>query len=63
MSPLGAYILSLVALMVLVSVAAWLLNIPLWAIAGLSLVGLLFIRRVFRRLASRRARQDTEPRA
>ena len=62
MSPIGALVLALVALVVLASLGAWLLNIPLWAIGAFSLVGLLVIRRTFRRLLNRRARQDTEAR-
>jgi len=55
-------VLSLVALVVLASLAAWLLNLPLWAIGAFSVAGLLLIRRTFRRLAKGRARQDTEAR-
>ena len=62
MSPLGAFVLALVALVVLASLAAWLLNMPLWAIGVFSVVGLLLVRRTFRRLASRRARQEPEAR-
>lgn len=62
MSPLGTLVLALVALVVLASLAAWLLNMPLWAIGAFSLVGLLVIRRTFRRLSNSRARQDTEAR-
>ena len=62
MSPIGALVLALVALVVLASLAAWLLNIPLWAIGAFSVAGLLVIRRTFRLLANRRARQDTEAR-
>jgi hypothetical protein len=62
MSPIGALVLALVALVVLASLGAWLLNIPLWAIGAFSLAGLLVIRRTFRRLLNRRARQDTEAR-
>jgi membrane protein implicated in regulation of membrane protease activity len=60
LSPIGALVLALVALVVLGSLAGWLLNMPLWAIGAFSVVGLLLVRRTFRRLASRRARQDTE---
>ena len=60
MSPIGALVLALVAIVVLVSLAAWLLNLPLWAIGVFSSVGLLLTRWTFRRLSSRRARQDTE---
>ena len=62
MSPIGALVLALATLVVLASLAAWLLNIPLWAIGAFSLAGLLVIRRTFRRLVNRRARQDTEAR-
>ena len=60
MSPIGALILALVALLVLGALAGWLLNIPLWGIGAVSLIGLLLIRRTYRRQSNRRARQDTE---
>ena len=60
MSPIGALVVALAALVVLASLAAWLLNIPLWAIGAFSLGGLLAIRATYRRLLNRRARQDTE---
>jgi hypothetical protein len=62
MSPIGALVVVLAALLVLASLAAWLLNVPLWAIGAFSLAGVLAIRATFRRLVNRRARQDTEAR-
>lgn len=62
MSPIGALVVALAALVVLASLAAWLLNVPLWAIGAFSLVGALAIRATFRRLLNRRARQNTETR-
>ena len=62
MSPIGALVVALAALVVLASLAAWLLNVPLWAIGAFSLVGALAIRATFRRLLNRRARQNTEAR-
>ena len=62
MSPIGAFVVALAALVVLASLAAWLLNVPLWAIGAFSFAGLLVIRATYRRLLNRRARQDTEAR-
>ena len=62
MSPIGAFVVALAALVVLASLAAWLLNVPLWAIGAFSLTGLVAIRATYRRLLNRRARQDTEAR-
>ena len=62
MSPIGAFVVALAALVVLASLAAWLLNVPLWAIGVFSLGGLLAIRATYRRLLNRRARQNTEAR-
>jgi len=61
-SPIGAFVVALAALVVLASLAAWLLNVPLWAIGVFSLGGLLAIRASYRRLLNRRARQNTEAR-
>jgi len=61
-SPIGAFVVALAALVVLASLAAWLLNVPLWAIGVFSLGGLLAIRATYRRLLNRRARQNTEAR-
>ncbi len=60
MSPTGALVISLVALLALGSLAAWLLNLPLLAIGIFAAIGGLLTRWVFRRLARGRARQDTE---
>jgi Flp pilus assembly protein TadB len=60
MSASGALILTLIAILLLGGVAAWLLNMPIWLIAALLVGGGLVIRRIFRRLMARRARQDTE---
>jgi membrane protein implicated in regulation of membrane protease activity len=60
MSPTAALILTLVALVLLGSLAAWLLNVPIWAIGIFAVLGGLLTWRVFRRLARRGARQDTE---
>ena len=60
MSPAGALLLVLVALILLGCLAAWLLNVPFWAIAVFAALGGLLTYRVYRRIAVRRARQDTE---
>jgi Flp pilus assembly protein TadB len=60
MSASGALILTLVAILLLGGVAAWLLNMPAWLIAAFLVGGGLVILRIFRRLRARRARQDTE---
>jgi hypothetical protein len=60
MSPTGALLVALSAILVLGAFAAWLLNIPLWAIAAFLVGGILVIRRIFRRLPAARARQEAE---
>jgi hypothetical protein len=60
MSPTGALLVVLVALILLGCLAAWLLNVPLWAITVIATIGGLLTWRLFRRLAAGRARQDTE---
>ena len=60
MSATAALILALVALVLLGSLAAWLLNVPVWAIGTFSVLGGLLTWRAFRRLSRGRARQDTE---
>jgi Flp pilus assembly protein TadB len=60
MSASGALILTLSAIVVLGAVAAWLINMPIWLIAAFLVGGGFVIRRIFRRLLARRARQDTE---
>ena len=61
MSPAAALVLVLLALGVLGGVTAWLINVPIWAIGVLVVLGGLLARRVFRRRSGGRARQDTEP--
>ena len=60
MSPTGASLLVLSALVLLGCLAAWLLNVPIPAIAVFAVISGLLIRAGFRRLSKRRARQDTE---
>ena len=60
MSPAGALLLAVSAIVVLGAVAAWLINMPIWLIAVFLVAGGLVIRRIFRRLSQSRARQDTE---
>jgi membrane protein implicated in regulation of membrane protease activity len=60
LSPAGALLLVLIALILLGCLAAWLLNVPLWAIAAFAAIGSLVTYRVYRRLTARRARQNTE---
>ena len=60
MTPTGALVLALVALIVLGSFAAWLLNVPLLAIGVLAALAGRLCRWVLRRWAHGRARQDTE---
>jgi Flp pilus assembly protein TadB len=60
MSASAALILTLVAILLLGGVAAWLINMPIWLIATFLVGGGLVIRRIFSRLMARRARQDTE---
>lgn len=60
MSPAGALILALGGVLVLGTLAAWLLNMPLWSIGVFLAAGALLIRRVIRRISHSRARQNTE---
>lgn len=60
MSALGVLIVCLTVILVLGGFAAWLLNIPMWAIGAFLAAGVLVIRRVYRRLVGDRARQETE---
>lgn len=60
MSPTGALILTLSAILILGAIAGWLINMPIWLIAAFLVGGALTIRRLFRRLSQSRARQDTE---
>lgn len=60
MSPTGALIVALSAILALGAFAAWLLNIPMWAVAAMLVAGAVVIRQVFRRLARGRARQEAE---
>ena len=60
MSPKGALTLALVAFILLASFAAWLVNIPFWAIFAFAVPGGLLVQRLVRRLSRSRARQDTE---
>lgn len=54
MSAPGALVLALSALLVLGTVAGWLINLPLWLIAVFLGVGAWVIRRVYRRLSRSR---------
>lgn len=60
MSPLGALIVALVAIALLGSLAGWLLNVPLWVVAGLTVAAVLVVRPLIRRRFKLTARQDTE---
>jgi Flp pilus assembly protein TadB len=60
LSPGGALILALGALLLLACLAGWLLNVPVLAIGAFAAIGVLLIRGAYRQLAKRRARQDTE---
>jgi hypothetical protein len=59
-SPGGALVLALLLLLLLACLAAWLLNVPVLAIAAFAAIGGLLIRGAFRKLSKLRARQDTE---
>jgi membrane protein implicated in regulation of membrane protease activity len=56
----GALFIALSAIVVLGAFAAWLLNVPAWAIGAFVAAGILVIRRVYRRMARGRARQEPE---
>ena len=60
MSPAGALLIAVSAIVALGAVAAWLINMPIWLIALFLVIGGVVIRRLFRRLSQSRARQDTE---
>ena len=60
MSPTGALIVALSAILILVAVAAWLVNLPLWLIGGLLLGGGFALRKLFRRLSQSRVREGRE---
>lgn len=60
MSPAAALLLALIALVGLGALAGWLLNLPMWAIGTLAVLGGVLARGAFRRLSRRSARQDTE---
>jgi membrane protein implicated in regulation of membrane protease activity len=60
MSPAGALITALVSLFLLGGLAAWLLNVPLWLIAVVFILGGWLSARVLRRFSRGRARQKTE---
>jgi len=60
LSPAGALLLVLTALILLGCLAAWLLNFPFWAIAAFATLGGMGTYRLYRRATVRRARQDTE---
>ena len=60
MSPTGALMLGLAAIFILGAFTAWLLNVPLWAIAVFLAVGPLVARWLVRRISRGRARQKTE---
>lgn len=63
MSPQGALVLVLVAILMLGGVALWLMNVPWWVvlivIAG---IGTVARRWILRRFSSNQARQETETR-
>ena len=60
MSPTGALVAALIALLLLGALAAWLLNVPVWAIGVFGIVAGLLGGLLVRRRLNRRARQDTE---
>lgn len=60
MSSNGALIVALSALVVLGGFGAWLVNVPLWSVAGLVVLGAVLIGLVFRRISRRNDRQNTE---
>jgi membrane protein implicated in regulation of membrane protease activity len=60
MSPMGALVVAITALILLAGVAAWMMNVPIWAIGlFVALAGWLSIS-VIRRFHRRRTRQETE---
>ena len=60
MSPKGALLVALGAFILLASFAAWLVNIPFWAIFAFAVPAGLLVRRLVRRISRSPARQDTE---
>ena len=60
MSATGVLITALTTILILGAFAAWLMNVPLWAIAVASAIGGWLISRLLRRFSRLRARQDTE---
>lgn len=60
MSPAAALLLALIALLLLGALAAWLLNVPIWAIGTVAVLAGLLARGAFRRFSRGIARQDTE---
>jgi len=59
-SPTGALVAALIALLLLGALAAWLLNVPVWAIGTFGILAGFLGGLLVRRRATRRARQDTE---
>jgi hypothetical protein len=60
MSPLGALVTGFTALILLGALAAWLVNVPLWAIAALVVAGAALGRVILRRISRKADRQKTE---
>lgn len=60
MSPTGALMVSITLLIILGAIAAWLMNVPGWAIALMVVVSGGVSRWLVRRVTTRRARQNTE---
>jgi len=60
LSPTGALIAALIALLLLGALAAWLLNIPVWAIGTFGILAGLLAGLIARRRRKGRARQGTE---
>ena len=60
MSATGVLILALAGLIALGALAAWLLNVPLWAVGVMVIVASSVARWMFRRFSRSRARQETE---
>ena len=58
--PQKLWALALSGILLLGALAAWLMNFPLWLISVGLVAGALLIRRISRRLLTKRARQDTE---
>lgn len=60
MSPGGAYVLAMAALIALGALGAWLINVPWWAAGLLAVAGIGVARWLFRRAGRKRARQEAE---